>query len=907
MVLEERQSQIESEIQQKQSELSDTQSALNEIQSRGGRGSSERARIRDLGEQIDRLKQESNIISDVQREPDIPEEQKQAIAERRVQFGSQVRTRQLVQSRAQELESSKLSQFKKQGFSKEQIEEYKRTGEPPRKASVTYEVLPPRKPVKEVRKSYGVGQSVTRERLEQIQQQTLIPEIQGGEVEFTTSQPKQYPSFIQSKILDRAYIPVPYLSRGLSSAYFKPLPNFNPVKSPALYFFKQGIERRGELPQVAYDVITFPAQSVAEIEKLVRYKDYRGSIGTPTQRGLYAVQVTAGLTIAGIGIGRFARGTKSYLTKEIVIKKTPSTLPTYSSKFIIKNIKTLTGKDYNLAKFSVTSVQESQKALVIKRYQFFSNPQLLKTSLRKDLQQLPITEVRKAVPDARLKYLQAKRVSVSTTENFFVVRGKVLGSVRSRGRLPPLVTTLRGTQRGIKIRNQSPRVSYLEGGVDLSSQTPIRNIRKEKLTKTQQKIYEDISGDVFKGLKTKIEYPRDVNLQVGGTATTDLFSVSGKGVKKIPIGKSVSRAEIGFVQKTDYSITGLKQKGLVEVEGISERISAVDVTYPRIIKPRKSIIIKSTGERREYDFTPNEPINSFKFEKTTPKQNTLQIYSNKATQKLISQSISSTAIKESKFVSKKTYPSVSSKTILSKGSFASAYAGLNLYERTESISARTIPSVKSSSISISTPKTFNFELVSSPQKEINRYQTRSVAKEITKEVTKEQTRIIPREVTKQQTRQTTRQVNRLLLRQVSKPPTRPPFFPRIPKQPRSSKMGIKIKIPSQKSKGIFGSFTIFGRRFGKFKPIGTATSSGQAIKIGTEFAGKTLGATFKVFGKGFKSPKNILGYKTKQSKKEGTIFIEEPRFRLSKRSEVKEINLYKSLRGTQKRSNGKKR
>ena len=103
--------------------------------------------------------------------------------------------------------------------------------------------------------------------------------------------------------------------------------------------------------------------------------------------------------------------------------------------------------------------------------------------------------------------------------------------------------------------------------------------------------------------------------------------------------------------------------------------------------------------------------------------------------------------------------------------------------------------------------------------------------------------------------------------------------------------GIKLpKIPSQK-------FQVFGKRFGKFKIIGTGRTQKQAFSLGKKWARKTLGVTFKV--KGAKARK-LTGFQT-QTKKGDILYIEPIGKRLKKRgTEVKEIQLYQKAKGGKK-------
>lgn len=106
---------------------------------------------------------------------------------------------------------------------------------------------------------------------------------------------------------------------------------------------------------------------------------------------------------------------------------------------------------------------------------------------------------------------------------------------------------------------------------------------------------------------------------------------------------------------------------------------------------------------------------------------------------------------------------------------------------------------------------------------------------------------------------------------------------------------IKVSTPLPKSRG---SFAVFGRRFGKFRLVGYGKTEQQAFEIGKDFASQTLGATFKIPGA---KTEALPGYKTKYSQKEGKLFIQLPKYRLSTGSEKKEIKMFKALKGGRKR------
>ncbi len=113
------------------------------------------------------------------------------------------------------------------------------------------------------------------------------------------------------------------------------------------------------------------------------------------------------------------------------------------------------------------------------------------------------------------------------------------------------------------------------------------------------------------------------------------------------------------------------------------------------------------------------------------------------------------------------------------------------------------------------------------------------------------------------------------------------FAPRIPIRIRPPRTPIIFPpLRSREEERIRGpSFPVFLRRRGQFRIIGFGRTAREAVSIGTRAAATTLAATFKVPGV---RPIRIPGFTTRQTRR-GTLFIEQPRLRLSTGSEVLEI------------------
>lgn len=86
-----------------------------------------------------------------------------------------------------------------------------------------------------------------------------------------------------------------------------------------------------------------------------------------------------------------------------------------------------------------------------------------------------------------------------------------------------------------------------------------------------------------------------------------------------------------------------------------------------------------------------------------------------------------------------------------------------------------------------------------------------------------------------------------------------------------------------------GLFAVEVRRRGKFRTIAKVTDFTRAVSIGREVTSRTLAASFRIKGVG----KSVIPFGFRPSKREPGVIVELPKFRLSKRSEKKEIQMFR--------------
>lgn len=223
---------------------------------------------------------------------------------------------------------------------------------------------------------------------------------------------------------------------------------------------------------------------------------------------------------------------------------------------------------------------------------------------------------------------------------------------------------------------------------------------------------------------------------------------------------------------------------------------------------------------------------------------------------------------------------------------SSVYAGQGQYERTNEVS-NTISDktnqISFNRMSIQQQPTIQLSLLNQDlnQKSMNRNLTRQLNKTMQQESTTQKMNV--NTMTVQNTMQRTKQKQDNQLKKVQQQMQMPKVNYKTATPKKSSFLFIPFKLPKtyDVSQPSNREFLVQGRRYGKFFDLGYAQTQSKAQKIGTDFATKTLGVTYRV--KGGPNLKAPTGFKAKKTK-EGTEYIELIGRRLKKGSgEIPEI------------------
>lgn len=687
----------------------------------------------------------------------------------------------------------------------------------------------------------------------------------------------------------------------------------------------------------AGSLASYPVYSLKRTEEILLNKQKREEFGAMGFKEKSLDVLNIGLSYASLySIGK---GAKDFLKEPIKIKEELKLPQQFIAKTNIKNVR-VNEKLINIAEFEIIGVSAPQRAITIQRWEA-----LLKGLKPKDirLDKYSLDQLKSMLSTAEIKQVRPLSVSRSVTEPFIIKGGRIQNALGRQGE--PAVFTLRQTINTLtgKTRTGRKTLSILSGETYNSKSLKTISPKRTELPKTTQTALEELEKvNAPKEIKVKEIFDKELEIQEGGVRLEDLFKISRKtnikqipseyvyspltnvykniypkiakgGVKVVPKGKRISRAEITAIQKSLLEIKNEGTGKLKEIEILGEKIGAVDVTFPKLSKPKKAITIKGLVFRYEYEIPYSEPVNI-----NIPSGNVkTSLKFSAEDQKLLQKAIGSIAIKQSKIAPvKSNIPTIK---LEPQQKPTSLFYGAGLYERTEEqgsiISNRDIqapsfiPNYKVNLKSFETPKFIPANL------NMNKSFSTEISKEVTKELSKNLPKLTEKGITKEVTKQIEKQTTKQIIKQVPKLITKPslintPFIPRIP-IPKTIKTPLIPKIPSSKGgmpKDYVPGYKPFVLKGGKKFYLDMILPKGKALMEAEEEAKRTLRATFGVEKAGikikgedinFKPSKNLFrSYRIKQGKKIPLKdeYIQKLGKRLSSAGEIKEIQISRSMK-----------
>jgi hypothetical protein len=643
------------------------------------------------------------------------------------------------------------------------------------------------------------------------------------------------------------------------------------------------------------------------------------ALGDYSAEALYFVKYPAFVTgIIASNIGASAAASK-LITKSIK----PISIKSIPKQELFKSYPSITqivrGEQIkNVARFDIISAQIPKIEFQVSKLEV---PAYIS---RKQLSSLTLDELKTIFPRGEIVIKGKPSITVASTESFGVTKG---------GQIVPLKRGKTFVQLGI-VRVTPSRIQQFLGkveGVSYPQDFKLGAIKKQ-LSKSELKQLATIEQEVsFRGIKIQKPLTNKDIINLAEIEATKIFKLK-KGKRGgligelIPSGRRTTR---GFLLSSQKKIGGFKLErefGIKEVRIFKERISTIDVTFPKVRAARTSILITGTGKTRLIELP--------SVTEATPllKPLTGGRKSSSAFLKQVYGRQFKTAIKATQRVSAGTATAISglergqAVSIRTQGiprGADSLYAGTGLYERTDTelvriptqaktflfgrTSNQPILSIAQSRISVAQQPLFRQPTaLRQPQRNVLRLETRQILRETARESAREALRYGQRNIARQATRQVTRQTTRLTLREVVRsttivkiPATKTPSgrFPPLlfPRYPRGKERG----------RATLG-FRTFVIRRGRERFLRGIFSKGIALSRGQSAARRTLAATFGVKptkvkvragALSFAPSKQFRGFRIKQGRAVPLkdIFIQRRGARLSSLGEVREIQQSRRL------------
>lgn len=577
-------------------------------------------------------------------------------------------------------------------------------------------------------------------------------------------------------------------------------------------------------------------------------------LGTAGQKTGVAIK---DLAFFGFGASKGAK-TIDWLNEPIKVTAEPPKKAQYTSVSLIKNIQQ-GDKMTNEGSFILAGYKPGRRAVYSKRYNvLLSNFSPFRKPGSK-LNKMSLEEA-KFLTRGKIVEIEQPKLTLSSTERFFIDNGYIGRPTARRAALPGIVTLSR-TPRG----RGKLTVTKLEGFMSQDS-TTMQYLNPKKLSKQDKAILDAIIKNT--GIS------KDTTFNTGEVITTDILKANP--AKLLGYGNRVRRGRLVNLQKSIYNVEMAKEgPGFKEFEIISERLGVADITRPtaRNVKPKNILEVKGKTYRAFLELdSPREPTNIIRPSGRMTPQQKLDMAK---TEQQVKSLIAGSALKQNnimrsrpaRFTRKGTAAGFSTAgltSVAASSKAVSAFYGTGQYERT---AGGTLPR------DFVRPKDIQkgFTVMGTNSREDNAFRTmgneraitleRGMPKEVTRDISRDITRDITRELQRELQRQQPKQITKQLTRQT----VRSPFgfgLRGLPRIPRSPPRTPPIRFP--KFGGNAGGrsrtpgYSTLVKRFGKFFQLPGQRSKGEALRFGEQAVNKSLAATFKVKRTG----KTILGRPT---------------------------------------------
>ncbi len=353
---------------------------------------------------------------------------------------------------------------------------------------------------------------------------------------------------------------------------------------------------------ITADVGTFFVPVVGQARSAIESAGIAGrvAVGDPIVAKLAPAEKEVSiLEVAGVGaVGSFA-ARKFLRTEEIIAKEAPKR-PDLRAGTEMLSVRQLE-RQVDVAKFVVTAFKEERKAVTVTRGEL-----LREKVFGVKLPKKPKVEQLAAINLGKVITIEKPSAALVSVEPFITKFGKAIRPVRDADAIAFTATRATIDTKKIVPKRISPTIiGRFEGGLD-------RDVKKLRMLDTKK--LSSLDRELVRQIQNRFAFKKEAEVFFGETQTKDLIKLlrSRREAEILDITKrarSVRRARLAAIPEEKISVQFQKEFGLKEIEALEEKITFVDVTFPRFKTPKKIDFLRGTTIRKEIELPPpKEPI-----------------------------------------------------------------------------------------------------------------------------------------------------------------------------------------------------------------------------------------------------------------------------------------------------------
>lgn len=279
------------------------------------------------------------------------------------------------------------------------------------------------------------------------------------------------------------------------------------------------------------------------------------------------------------------------LNSEVIVKKSAKPKPKIKANSVVLNI-VEDGKMKTAAGFIITGQKSPRYGVIVPKWQK-TFVDIVSPVSKKKIESMGFEDLKLRYNMARKTMIERPSSVALQAPSLLIENGEIIGNIKGA---VPMTKTVKGTLK----RTSGIEYDVLSGKVEKGKR--VKSIDKSKLSPNEQRQFDDLINIKSKGVDVRLNLGDDVTFDPGSVTTYKVGKMTKpyrKGEFFVPnSGKKITRASLGFIQKSKGAIKYPNEYGLVEYEKLHGKISVIDVSKPKAGRQSKvqGEILKDFGD-----------------------------------------------------------------------------------------------------------------------------------------------------------------------------------------------------------------------------------------------------------------------------------------------------------------------